>query len=158
MFFGKPTTVLSNERVRFPWGKSTIMNPLDDRTTCGTIGELLVQLRLFLYGVQASPPLKDSGNDLIAVRGEVFRAIQVKTTRWCPRVRLYPIDRQYHLLALVVLSDAEGFPSVSLDRTKIFLIPKSAACESTRSLEELGQFELSQEAIDRAFAQPREAA
>jgi len=37
-------------------------------------------LRLFQHGVQAAPPLKDSGNDLIAVRERVFRAIQVKTT------------------------------------------------------------------------------
>ncbi len=56
------------------------MNPLSKTCITGTIGELLVQLRLFQYGVQAAPPLKDSGNDLIAVRRETFRAVQVKTT------------------------------------------------------------------------------
>ena len=56
------------------------MNELDSNTNTGTFGELLVQLRLFQHGVQAAPPLKDSGNDLIAVKERVFRAIQVKTT------------------------------------------------------------------------------
>jgi len=46
----------------------------------GTIGELLVQLRLLQFHVQAAAPLKDSGNDLIAVRATRFHTIQVKTT------------------------------------------------------------------------------
>jgi hypothetical protein len=53
------------------------MNPLDGRMVTCTVGELLVQLRLLEYDVQAAPPLKDSGNDLIAIRGGQFRAIQV---------------------------------------------------------------------------------
>jgi hypothetical protein len=55
-------------------------NPISDQLKTGTIGELLVQLRLLQYCVQAAPPIKDSGNDLIAVRGEEFRGIQVKTS------------------------------------------------------------------------------
>ena len=50
-------------------------NPISARIKIGTIGELLVQLRLLLYQVQAAHPIKDSGNDLIAVKGEVSRAI-----------------------------------------------------------------------------------
>lgn len=55
------------------------MNQITVQVKIGTIGELLVTLRLLQYGVQAAPPLKDSGNDLIAVRGMRFSAIQVKT-------------------------------------------------------------------------------
>ena len=56
------------------------MNPLFPQLVTGVTGELLVQLRLFQYGVQAAPPLTDSGNDLIAIKGHIFKAIQVKTT------------------------------------------------------------------------------
>ena len=56
------------------------MNPISEEIKIGTIGEILVQLRLLQYNVQSAPALKDSGNDLIAVRGEIFKAIQVKTS------------------------------------------------------------------------------
>ena len=55
-------------------------NPISSAIKIGTIGELLVQLRLLEYGIQASPPIKDSGNDLLAVKGRQFRFVQVKTT------------------------------------------------------------------------------
>ncbi len=41
------------------------MNPISEEIKIGTIGEILVQLRLLQYEVQAAPALKDSGNDLI---------------------------------------------------------------------------------------------
>ena len=44
-------------------------NPIPKNMKTGTIGELLVQLRLLQYNVQAAPPIKDSGNDLIAIKG-----------------------------------------------------------------------------------------
>lgn len=50
-------------------------NRLTDNVVIGTIGELLVQTRLLQCGVQAAAPIKDSGNDLIAVKGEAFRGI-----------------------------------------------------------------------------------
>lgn len=84
----------------------------------GTIGELLVQLRLLEYGVQASPPLKDTGNDLIAVRGRCVKFMQVKTNGG--RVRQ---ERVYDILATVQLRyDADNY--LSLDNTKITLITK----------------------------------
>jgi hypothetical protein len=55
-------------------------NPISNEIKTGTVGELLVQMRLLQHDVQAAPPLKDSGNDLIALRGFVVRTIQVKTT------------------------------------------------------------------------------
>ena len=56
------------------------MNPLHEDLAKGTLGEIFVQLRLLQYGVQAAPPIKDSGNDLIAIKEGSFKAIQVKTT------------------------------------------------------------------------------
>jgi len=41
-------------------------NPLPETVKTGAFGELLVQLRLLQYDVQAVQPLKDSGNDCTA--------------------------------------------------------------------------------------------
>lgn len=53
------------------------MNQVTDKILTGTLGELLVQIRLLQCGVQAAPSIKDSGNDLIAVNGKEFRAVSV---------------------------------------------------------------------------------
>jgi len=37
------------------------MNPIKKEIKIGTIGEILVQLRLLQYSVQSAPALKDSG-------------------------------------------------------------------------------------------------
>ncbi len=63
------------------------MNSLPHLIGQGSFGELLVQIRLLQHGVQAAPPIKDSGNDLIAIRRTVFKAVQVKTT-----VQEFPIN------------------------------------------------------------------
>lgn len=55
-------------------------NPITTKLETGTIGELLIQLRLLEYGIQAAPPIKDTGNDLIAIRGKVVKFVQVKTS------------------------------------------------------------------------------
>lgn len=97
-------------------------NPITKNLATGTIGELLVQLRLLQHGVQSAPPLKDSGNDLIALKGYQVRAIQVKTSRNAiPRAKNLP--ECYHLLALVMLIGNEE--DLLLDDTQIYLIPKS---------------------------------
>ncbi len=121
------------------------MNRLEDRMVTGVTGELLCQLRLLQYGVQASPPLEDSGNDLIAVRGDCFRAIQIKTTRR-EAPRWDDPSRRFHLLALVCLA-GEG-TELHLDRCDLFLVPK----------EEIGQarkdprpYRLDQALVDRLF-------
>jgi len=95
------------------------MNQLPANLIKGTIGELLVQLRLLQYNVQASAPLKDSGNDLIAIRGDIFKAIQVKTTKDRPQI---PLDRKYHILAYVRLKYDED--ELLLDSSDVFLIKK----------------------------------
>ena len=68
-------------RVATFYGLTGNLNQITNKIQTGTIGELLVQIRLLQYGVQAAPPIKDSGNDLIAMNGEVFRAVSVAAGR-----------------------------------------------------------------------------
>jgi hypothetical protein len=100
-----------------------IGNPITENLKIGTLGELLVQLRLLEHGVQAAPPIKDSGNDLIAVCGETFRGIQVKTTAG-QRVTGRRLPKHYHILALVHLIATDT--DLLLDRSRIFLLPREA--------------------------------
>ena len=57
------------------------MNPLSANLVTGTVGELIVQLRLLHLEVQSVPTHKDTGNDLLATRDEAFRAVQVPFAR-----------------------------------------------------------------------------
>ena len=124
-------------------------NPISEAVVKGTFGELLVQLRLLQHGVQAAQPLKDSGNDLIALRGEVVRTIQVKTTT--NDLPAWPEERKlYNLLAIVVLR-GEG-TEVFLDASEIYLIPKQDLRKLPRRWEALGQFRLSAEHVAALFA------
>ncbi len=125
------------------------MNPLEDRLITGTIGELLVQLRLFQYGIQAAPPLKDSGNDLIAVRGSTFKAIQVKTTGIEKAIWQIPRDRQYHVLSLVRLHGENN--DLYLDETEIYLLSRELIDAGDFDLNNLGDHRISQEVVDRLF-------
>lgn len=123
-------------------------NPISLELTTGTYGELLVQIRLLQHGVQAAPPLKDSGNDLIALKGEVIRTVQVKTTT--NDVPPWPEDKKlYHLLAVVLLR-GEG-NEVQLDASEVFLIPKATLAKLPRRWEALKQFKLSQDHIAELF-------
>src|SRR5258708_5561634 len=97
------------------------MNAISPQIRIGTLGELLVQARLLQYGVQAAPPIKDSGNGLIAVRGESFRAIQVKT-RTEVSFSLGSLPPLYHILALVRLVGEDQ--EVYLDDSCVFLVPR----------------------------------
>ncbi|SRR3989338_4340217 len=125
-------------------------NPITDAIKTGTVGELLVQLRLLQYDVQAAPPLKDSGNDLIALRGCVVRTIQVKTTTealpaWPPEARLY------HLLAVVRLEGEDR--ELWLDKSEIFLVPRRDLHGLARTWEALQSFALSEAHVSRLFAE-----
>ncbi|HRH93926.1 MAG TPA: hypothetical protein PKV72_05345 [Candidatus Peribacteria bacterium] len=57
-----------------------MVNPLPNPIKIGKLGELIAQLRLLELDVQAAPPLSDTGNDLIGVKGRVMKSIQIKTT------------------------------------------------------------------------------
>jgi hypothetical protein len=108
------------------------MNPVSPATAFGTAAELIVQLRLWQFGVQASSPLKDSGNDLIAIRGGMFRAIQVKGTV-SNKIQIQTNDlissegreRRYHVLALVFAPPVPADGSLwRLDDVTVFLVER----------------------------------
>ena len=126
------------------------MNPLDDPNTIGAIGELLVQTRLLQYGVQAAPPIKDTGNDLIAVKGHVFKAIQVKTTEGDRTPKYDSRNRVYHFLAIVRL--ARNGNEAYLDRSRIYLIPWDHVDGLPSSLDELnGRYILTERLAQEYF-------
>ncbi len=124
-------------------------NPLSQNLVTGTVGELLVQLRLLQYGVQAAPPLKDSGNDLVALLGYETRTIQVKcSARGIPQIRNLP--KLYHLLALVLLQGHDD--TLHLDQTSIYLIPRDAVEALQNNLDGLAPYLLSREHVAHLFA------
>lgn len=125
------------------------MNPISDQIKTGTIGELLVQLRLLQYGVQAAPPIKDSGNDLIAIRGEVFRAIQVKTTTTQTYSKANLPDH-YHLLAVVHLVGEGEY--IYLDGSRVFLIPASDVDGLSTSVDNIDGYQISPLLVEALFS------
>jgi hypothetical protein len=127
------------------------MNVIDPRMRTGTIGEILVQLRLLQYGVQAAPPIKDSGNDLIAINGRTFRAISVKTTT-NGRYNKPEGDRVYDVLAVVSLSG--GDREIWLDQSDIFLIPHEDVAAAPTRCSGLGDWVWSAERVANLFGAP----
>jgi hypothetical protein len=125
-------------------------NPISRELKIGAIGELLVQIRLMQLGIQTSTPLKDSGNDLVGLKGFCFQTIQVKTTSVGNLPPWPTADNQYHLLAVVKLS---GFDTtLELDKTEIFLLPKNSLSSLNRSWRSLHEFRLSQSLVDQYFS------
>lgn len=124
------------------------MNPISEEIRIGTVGELLVALRLLQYGVQAAPPIKDSGNDLIAVKGEVFRAIQVKT-RTTTVLTIGQLPNLFHIVALVHLVGHDR--SINLEESRIFLLEKSQIGRSNYRIEELSEYAMSESLINTLF-------
>jgi hypothetical protein len=125
-------------------------NPITKNLKTGTLGELLVQLRLLQYDVQAAPPLKDSGNDLIALRGPVVRTIQVRTTKTNQVPRRPPRARLYDLLAVVWLKGEDR--TLWLDQSRIFLVNKGDLASLASNWSALQPFALSQAQVDKLFA------
>ena len=124
------------------------MNRITENLKIGTIGELLVQLRLLEHGVQAAPPIKDSGNDLIAVKDESFRAIQVKTTARDNFDRPNP-ERLYHILAVVHLVDDEN--TIHLDSSSVFLIPHDQVGAVSTRIRDLESYRMTRDHVERLF-------
>ena len=126
-------------------------NPLPESMKIGTIGELLVQLRLLQYNVQAAPPIKDSGNDLIAIKGKKFRAIQVKATTK-DRFLIGKLPKQYDILALVHL-DSKG-NNIYLDKSKIFLLHKKEVTQQSYgvNIEKIRDKKLSETRVNELFS------
>lgn len=125
------------------------MNPISKQLKIGTIGELLVQIRLLQYDVQAAPALKDSGNDLIGIRRGQFRAIQVKTTRG-DRFRVGGVARDFHIVACVHLVGENE--RVDLNESKVCLLGRrELRGRSTVSLVSAQRHEISRAVVDRLF-------
>jgi len=126
------------------------MNPLSPELITGTVGELLVQLRLLQFDVQAAPPLKDSGNDLIAIKRKTIKAIQVKTTTGDRFSNLGDtLHRLFDALALVVLVGEDR--TLHLDDCRIFLLSREEIRKSSYTISELRDYELSPEVVNRIF-------
>lgn len=123
-------------------------NPISNNIKTGTLGELLVQVRLLQYGVQAAPPLKDSGNDLVAVLGESFKSVQVKTTA-SRNLQWNNLPDHYHILALVDLAGEDN--EILLDQTVVYLVPRSEVCNVRSNDGSLDQFRISQELVNHLF-------
>jgi len=124
------------------------MNPISQNVSTGTIGELLVQTRLLQYGVQAAPPIKDSGNDLIALRGTTIKAIQVKT-RTDPYFSGDDLPELYHLVAFVYLVGEDY--NIYLDQSEVFIVPKEHIGYVPLSVAKLGDFRLTPDWINHLF-------
>ena len=126
------------------------MNPLKPRLAEGTVGELLVVLRLLEYDVQASFTLKDTGNDLIAIKGHSKKTIQVKTSiknNWG-----FPLPhKMYDILALVSLV-GEG-SCIFLDKSKIYLLSTEEVGVKTYFSENMiNDFLLNENRVNKLFA------
>ena len=126
------------------------MNIISDQIKIGTIGELLVQIRLLQYDVQAAPPVKDSGNDLIAVKGQEFRAIQVKTTTNSHRIPIRNLPEMYHLLALVFLN-GDG-RNINLDSSVVYLLRRDDIKRKSYLIREIQDFILNEERVSYVFS------
>ncbi len=124
------------------------MNPITNKMSTGCVGELLVQLRLLQFGVQAAHPLEDSGNDLIAVNGKEFRAVSVRTTT-IGKYTKPKTKRAYHILAVVHLSGEDR--DIHLDRSDIFLIPQADVADVSCRCDQLGKYKYSREQVERLF-------
>lgn len=124
-------------------------NILDQKTIIGTIGELLAQLRLLEYGVQAAPPIKDSGNDLIAIKGWQAKYVQVKTTT-TDRFRLNKLPDIYHFVLLIKLKFSNK-NRILLDRSEFFLLKREQIIKGTYLISELSDCKFNQNIINNNF-------
>ena len=127
------------------------MNRLPMSVEIGTLGELLVQLRLLEYGVQAAAPLKDSGKELVALNGRIVRTIQVKTVSQGDRFSLMNLPKLYDLVALVQLR--RNNERLELDQCRIYLVPEGR-CTGNRNLNarDLDDFVMTPELVKRLFS------
>ena len=123
-------------------------NPLPPPLAAGTLGEIFVQLRLLQFGVQAAPPIKDTGSDLVAFRGRTVRTLQVKTSaNRISQDRRLP--KHYDMLALVLLRSADGI--VALDSSRIFLVPRNSVQGTRRNVASLAHNELLYDNVDHSM-------
>ena len=126
------------------------MNALTKLIEKGTFGEIYTQLRLLQFGIQAAPPLKDSGNDLIAIKKDVFKAIQVKT-RTGDRISISDLPEFYHILAIVHIDHQAENLEFGFDKVKLYLLNKEDVNSSYYSLDSLEKYKISSTLINELF-------
>jgi len=95
-------------------------NPITDKIKLGTIGETYAQLRLLELDVQASFPLKDSGNDLIAIKGDICKYLQVKTTE---HNRISKPNSKTVYDYLIIVKKNKGM-NITDDKPKLYILSK----------------------------------
>lgn len=125
-------------------------NPISPALRIGTLGELLVQLRLLQFEVQAAPPLKDSGTDLIAVKDMRLHTVQVKATTSQDVPRWPDPQRIYSLLAVVRFAGEDR--DLLLDASDVYLVQKSQLSNLERSWRALEPYRMTPERVDELFA------
>jgi len=125
------------------------MNPLPPKVNRGTLGELLAQLYLLANGVQAAPPLRDSGNDLIACRRRDILALQVKT-RKKHSFSKHHLPELYDGGVFVVLREDRGICDIS--KPDVYLMSR-AEIEAAASFgaKAMRQFRICPERVDEVF-------
>lgn len=82
--------------------------------------------------MQSAPPIKDSGNDLISIRGEIVKFIQIKTSQ-NKITSVARLPAVYHLVILVELKYAAN-GGLALDQTEIFVYKKGQSIASKQKL------------------------
>ena len=100
-------------------------NPLTEQMLKGAYGELYAQIRLLEHYVQCAIPQEDTGNDFIAIKNEIYKSVQVKTTI-IDRVKVP--DKLYDILMVVKLN-GDGEDSINLETSKIFILTKEEVIE-----------------------------
>jgi hypothetical protein len=130
------------------------MNKLYSTTSVGTMGELIVQLHLLEYDVQAAPPLKDSGNDLIAIRNREFRAIQVRCTT-TEDINKPDENVLYHILAIVNLPKRDN--RYITNESQVYLFALADVGAISKPVSKYKGNLLSQELVEKLFSPPKHA-
>jgi hypothetical protein len=125
------------------------VNRLPVTTNLGTLGELYVQIRLLEHGIQAAQPLKDSGNDLIAVYENQFRAIQVRSTTSQLVDKPAP-EKSYHILAIVSFQKADH---PTIDGANLYLFTKAEVTNIGVNLAQYSNSLISEHRVQTLFKQ-----
>lgn len=108
-------------------------NKLPPKMRIGTLGEIFVQLRLLEFDIQAAPPIKDSGNDLVAIKGTSIKLLQVKTSlHRTPSPRGKHLPEIYDLIALVRLRLEND--KIDLEKSKIWILKKGDLIQEKQEL------------------------
>lgn len=125
-------------------------NPSNLTQRLGTIGELLTQIRLLEYQIEPSIPLIDSGNDIIAIKEDIVKYIQVKTRSYDKQKWRFRNLRKYDILVLIKLHENPE----ELDKAKIYFLSKNevAGRGSIRFDRIEDRYLLSQDRINQLFS------